>query len=301
LNLARPIVTVFGGTGFLGRPLVRHLADRGFAVRVASRHPDRALAGDAVIEPVRADVGDDGSVAAAVVGVHAVVNAVSLYVERGGTTFHAVHVEAAARVAAQARRAGVASLVHLSGIGADPASRSPYIRSRGEGEQAVRAAFPAAILVRPSAMVGPDDALLVPVARMLRRLPVFPLFGRGRTRLQPVHVDDVAAAIVRAIGAGEGVTYELGGGTIHSYRGLIELIARHIGRRPLLLPVPYGLWQAGAWAAEQLPRPPIARNQVEVMREDNVADPGAPGFAVLGLTPLSVEQVLPLVVPPGRG
>ncbi|MGF6230585.1 uncharacterized protein YbjT (DUF2867 family) [Inquilinus ginsengisoli] len=297
--MARLPVTVFGGTGFLGRRVVRHLADQGFPVRAASRHPGRdpPRAGDRAVEPVQADVTDDRSVAAAVAGAQAVVNAVSLYVERGGVTFRSIHVDAAARVAREAQRAGVATLVHLSGIGADPASRSPYIRSRGEGEQAVGAAFPATILIRPSAIVGPDDALLVPVARMLRRVPVFPLFDRGRTRLQPVHVDDVALAIVRAMAGQGGVTYELGGGAVYSYRKLIGLIARHVGRQPLLLPVPFPAWQALALVAERLPRPPIARNQVEVMRADNVADPNLPGFSTLGMTPLSVEQVLPLVVP----
>jgi NADH dehydrogenase len=297
--MTRPVATVFGGTGFLGRHLVRRLAERGFAVRAVSRHP--APAGDAAIQPVQADVADDASVAAAVAGARVVVNAVSLYVERGAATFHALHVDAAARVARQARQAGVATLVHVSGLGADPSSRSPYIRSRGEGDAAVRDAFPAAILVRPSAIIGPDDALLVPIARMLRRLPVFPLFGRGRTRLQPVHVDDVAEAIIRAAAAAPGATYDLGGGGTYSYRELIELIGRHVGRRPLLLPVPYGLWQAAAGLAEWLPRPPIARNQVEVMRLDNVADPGVPGFATLGMAPLSAEQVLPLVVPLSQG
>ncbi|MFE0757930.1 complex I NDUFA9 subunit family protein [Inquilinus sp. NPDC058860] len=295
--MARPLVTVFGGTGFLGRRVVRHLAEQGFAVRAASRHPGRDPPPAGTVEPVRADVADDRSVAAAVASARAVVNAVSLYVEQGGTTFRAVHVDAAARVAREAQQAGVATLVHLSGIGADPASRSPYIRSRGEGERAVRAAFPGAILIRPSAIVGPDDGLLVPVARMLRRVPAFPLFGRGRTRLQPVHVEDVAAAIVRAMAGQGGVTYELGGGGVYSYRELIELVARHVGRRPLLLPVPFAAWQALALIAEQLPRPPIARNQVEVMRFDNVADPALPGFPALGMAPLSAEQVLPLAVP----
>jgi NADH dehydrogenase len=278
--MARLPVTVFGGTGFLGRRVVRHLADQGFPVRAASRHPgrDSPRAGDGAVEPVQADVTDDRSVAAAVAGAQAVVNTVSLYVERGGVTFRSIHVDAAARVAREAQRAGVATLVHLSGIGADPASRSPYIRSRGEGEQAVGAAFP--ILIRPSAIVGPDDALLVPVARMLRRVPVFPLFGRGRTRLKPVHVDDVALAIVRAMAGQGGVTYELGGGAVYSYRKLIGLIARHVGRQPLLLPVPFPAWQALALVAERLPRPPIARNQVEVGRQcrrskpARVLDPG---------------------------
>lgn len=299
--MAQPLVTVFGGTGFLGRRVVRHLAEQGFAVRVASRHPGRdpPPAGDGTVEPARADVADERSVAAAVAGAQAVVNAVSLYVEHGAATFRAVHVEAAARVAREAQRAGVATLVHLSGIGADPASRSPYIRSRGEGEREVRAAFPAAILIRPAAMVGPDDAFLAPLARMLRQAPVFPLFGSGRTRLQPAYVEDVAAAIVRAMAGQGGTTYELGGGAVYSYRELIELVARHVGRRPLLLPVPFPAWHALALVAEQLPRPPIARNQVELMEHDNVADPDIPGFSALEMTPLSVGQVLPLVVPSG--
>ncbi|MGK9169804.1 complex I NDUFA9 subunit family protein [Inquilinus limosus] len=299
--MARPLATVFGGTGFLGRSVVRQLVDQGFAIRAASRHPDldrdQPQAGDDAVEPARADVTDDHSVAQAVAGAQVVVNAVSLYVERAGATFRSIHVVAAARVARQAQQAGVATLVHLSGIGSDPASGSSYIRSRGEGERAVRAAFPAAILIRPSAMVGPGDALLVPLAEMLRRVPVFPLFGGGRTRLQPVYVEDVAAAIGRAVAGLGGATYELGGGSVCSYRELVELVARHVGRRPLLLPVPLPAWQALALIAEQLPRPPIARSQVELMERDNVADPNRPGFPTLGLTPLSVDQVLPLAVP----
>lgn len=130
-------------------------------------------------------------------------------------------------------------------------------------------------------------------------MPAFPLFGRGRTRLQPAYVEDVAMAIVGAMASDGGVTYELGGGAVTSYRELVELIARHVGRRPLLLPVPFQAWQVLALIAEQLPRPPIARNQVEVMRSDNVADAKLPGFSTLGLTPLSAAQVLPLVVPSG--
>ncbi|WP_342234950.1 complex I NDUFA9 subunit family protein [Inquilinus sp. OTU3971] len=301
--MARRPVTVFGGTGFLGRRVVRHLADQGFPVRAASRHPCRASprADDGTVEPVQANVADDHSVAAAVAGAGAVVNAVSLYVERGTATFRAIHVDAAARVARQAQRAGVATLVHLSGIGADPASRSPYIRSRGEGEQAVRAAFPKAIMIRPAAMIGPDDAFLVPLARMLRRAPVFPLFGSGRTRLQPAYVEDVAAAIVRAMAGPGGVAYELGGGAVYSYRELVQLVARHVGRRPLLLPVPFPAWQVLALVAEQLPQPPIARNQVELMEHDTIADPGMPGFSTLEMTPLSAGQVLPLIVRSAEG
>jgi uncharacterized protein YbjT (DUF2867 family) len=192
-------VTVFGGTGFLGRRIVRHLRSRGFPVRIASRHPDRGhrLFGpdDPQLQSVGANIHDQRSVADALAGAYGVVNAVSLYVEHGQENFHSVHVESAQRVAAQAHRAGVDRLIHISGIGADAASQSRYIRMRGEGELAVRAAFVAALIVRPAVMFGPDDAFLTTILKLLRELPVYPTFGRGVTRLQPAYVEDVAEAI----------------------------------------------------------------------------------------------------------
>ena len=178
-------VIVFGGTGFLGHRIVRHLLDADLAVRVASRHPSIApslFSRDVGIESVHADVNNDGSVARAVAGAWAVINAVSLYVERGKRTFHSVHVEAAKRIAMLAHQAGAEALVHISGIGADAGSASPYIRSRGGGEAAVLDSFPSAKLVRPAVMFGPGDALLTPLSAMLRRTPVFPMFGSGATR-----------------------------------------------------------------------------------------------------------------------
>src|SRR5262252_1849567 len=179
-------VTVFGGTGFLGRRIVRRLYDAGLVARVACRHPDAVpslFSGDVSgIEAVHADVNDDGSVARALAGTWAAVNTVSLYVERGKDTFHAVHVEAAKRIAVLARQAGTETLVHISGIGANARSGSPYIRSRGEGEAAVLDAFPSAKLVRPAVMFGLGDAFLSALLAMLRRLPTFPMFGSGATR-----------------------------------------------------------------------------------------------------------------------
>jgi len=171
--MAAQSVTVFGGTGFRGRCIARHLQAAGFGVRAASRHPDRGRSQSAApgVEPVRADINDESSVAAAVAGASGVINAVSLYVERGRDTFQSVHVEAAARVATIATRAGVKRLVHISGIGADAGSASPYIRSRGQGEAAVVLAFPSATLLRPAVMFGLEDAFLVPLLSMLRRLP----------------------------------------------------------------------------------------------------------------------------------
>ncbi len=195
-------VTVFGGTGFLGRRIVRHLRYREFPVRVASRHPDRRhqqfAPDDPQLQSVEANIHDERSVADALAGAYGVVNAVSLYLERGQETFHSVHVESAQRVAAQAHRAGVERLVHVSGIGADAASPSRYIRKRGEGELAVRAAFADALFVRPAVMFGPDDAFLTTILKLLRQLPIYPMFGRGRTRLQPAHAEDVAEAVARS-------------------------------------------------------------------------------------------------------
>jgi uncharacterized protein YbjT (DUF2867 family) len=288
----RPIVTVFGGTGFLGRRIVGHLLAGGFAVRSASRHPGSASSADEGIAPVRADVNEGGSIAAAVAGAFAVVNAVSLYGERGDQTFHSVHVEAAARVAKQAREAGVERLVHVSGLGADARSPSPYIRSRGRGEEAVRAAFASATIVRPAVMVGPDDGFLNPLLDLLR-LPAFALFGHGDTRLQPAHVEDVAEAIVRSLRQAEArLTYELGGPRVYTYDALVRTIADHAGLKPMLFPMPFPAWHAIAFAAEFLPSPPVTRNQVELMQVDNVASADAPGFAALGIAPRPVEDVL---------
>lgn len=300
-DVSERIVTVFGGTGFLGRRIVRHALDNGFRVRIAARRPERALTSSDLdrqrIEPVSADIRSEASICAALLGAYGAVNAVSLYVERGSDTFRAVHVEAAERLARQAREAGVERFVHVSGIGADPASRSPYIRSRGEGEQAVRAAFPAAVIVRPAVMFAPDDAFVSVIARLLRWFPVYPLFGDGRTPLQPVHVEDVAQAIVRVLlpGPRESI-YECAGPRVYTYEELLRIIAREAGLRRLLLPVPFALWRAGALLAEVLPRPPITRNQVELMEVPGTASGAFAGFRELRISPRPLEQELPRIL-----
>jgi len=285
-------VTVFGGTGFVGRRVVRCLSDSAATVRIASRHPARAE-GDNV-EQIVADAHDERSVEAAVVGADGVVNAISLYVEHGGDTFHSVHVEAAARIARVARQAGVKRFVHLSGIGADAASPSPYIRNRGEGEAAVQAAFPGAVIVRPAVMFAPDDAFLTTILGLLRTLPAYPLFGDGRTRLQPVYVDDVAAAIAQILRQTQRPypVYELAGPRIYSYEELLRTIARTAGLRPVLVRMPFALWDAVARLAGILPHPPLTRNQVELMQIDTTASDRRPGFGPLGISPRSLEEEL---------
>jgi len=299
-------ITVFGGTGFLGRRIVQCLRSRGFPVRIASRHPDQGYtlpgADDPQLQSVEANIRDERSVADALVGAYGVVNAVSLYVERGPETFHSIHVEAARRVAVQAHRAGVARLVHLSGIGADAASPSRYIRARGEGELAVRDAFAEATFIRPAVMFGPDDAFLVVILKLLRQLPVYPMFGRGVTRLQPACVDDVADAIGRIMQRAEtpGI-FELGGPRVYSYEELLRAVAHQAGLSPRLIPVPFAAWHVLAWASEMVGSPFLTRNQVDLMQIDTVASPDMPGFAELAISPHSVEAILQKMLSDSRG
>lgn len=285
-------VTVFGGTGFVGRRVVRHLSDSIVTVRIASRRPAQAE-GDNV-EQVVADAHDERSVEAAVADADGVVNAISLYVEHGGDTFHSVHVEAATRIARVARRAGIKRFVHLSGIGADAASPSPYIRNRGQGEAAVQAAFPGAVVIRPAVMFAPDDAFLTTILGLLRTLPAYPLFGDGRTRLQPVYVGDVAAAIAQVLQQTQKPSpiYELAGPRVYSYGELLRTIAHTAGLRPVLVRIPFAFWGAVAGLAEILPHPPLTRNQVELMQIDTTASGSRPGFGLLGMSPRSLEEEL---------
>jgi uncharacterized protein YbjT (DUF2867 family) len=300
------IVTVFGGAGFLGRRIVRHLRDREFPVRIASRHPDQGHSqlgrNDPQLRSVYADIHDERSVADALAGAYAVVNTVSLYVEHGQETFHSVHVESAQRVAAQAHRAGVKRLVHISGIGADPASQSRYIRTRGEGELVVAAAFADAHIIRPAVMFGPDDAFLTTILNLLRRLPIYPMFGRGLMRLQPAHVEDVAEAIARIIERAEAQPgiFECGGPRAYSYEEIVRIVARQAGLAPILIPIPFAVWRALAWASEILPDPLLTRNQVELMEIDTVSSPEMPGFVELGISPRSVETMLQEMLPKYR-
>ena len=297
----RGLITVFGGTGFLGRRIVRHLLDHGFPVRAASRHPERvgsASRPDAAPERTKADINDETTVAAALFGAYGAVNAVSLYVERCRETFDAVHVTAAARVARLARESGVERLIHVSGIGSDPASSAPYIAAHGRGEIAVQQAFPGAILIRPAVMFGPDDAFLTTVVRLLRILPVYPVFGPGETRLQPVYVEDVAEGIARVLsGAGGSVaSYEFAGARVYTYKELVRTVANRIRARPRPVPLPFALWRILASGAEFLPGSPLTRNQVALMQRDNIASANCPGRSSLDIAPTEIETLVSAVM-----
>lgn len=290
-------VTVFGGSGFIGRRIALRLAHEGTTVRVAVRHPERvseAGPGGRIVATY-ADVWDEASVAPALEGSDAVVNTVGHYVERGERTFAAIHGHGAMHVAKAAARAGVQRLVHISGLGADERSPSEYVRARSIGERLVRDAFPAATILRPSVVFGPDDAFFNRLAALVRATPVLPLFGRGRVRLQPVYVGDVAEAVARALERpdAEGRTYELGGPQTYTYRALVQLVRDRTGRKTLLVPMPYPVWDALALLISWLPQAPVSRDQVTLMKRDNVVAADRPGLRDLGVAPTAVEEILP--------
>ena len=298
-------VVVFGGAGFLGRRLVDRLTAEGVTVRVAVRRPDqarfalRSIGFDRVMV-VPADVRDRASVAAAVAGADVAINAVATYVEQSGVTFEAVHVRGAENVAREAAAAGVARLVLVSGIGADPDSSSPYIRARGRGERVVRQVFPGATIVRPGAMFGPGDALFSTLAELARLLPVLPLIGGGHTRLQPVFVEDVAEAIASLLSdpGTVGLTYELAGPGVYTLRELVSMTLRLMRKRRLLIPVPFAVAKIQARMFELLPSPPLSTGQVDLLKEDNVASGSLPGFQELKIQPKTVEEVVPTYIGP---
>lgn len=291
--MATEWVTVFGGTGFLGRTIVRQLVEAHVRVRIAVRYPAAQAADD--IEQVQADVRDEAAVGAAIAGAQAAVNVIGLYVERGEETFDAVHVQGALHVARQAKHHGLGRLIHISGIGADPTSVSPYIRARAQGELRVRKAFAGATIIRPSVLFGSQDAFLNALDWISRLLPVVPLFGTGQTRLQPVYVEDVAAAVAACLrdAASVGKTYELGGAEVRTYREILQQVLRHRGRRRALLPVPFVIWDMLASGLSVLPAPPVTRDQIALMRQDNVVHPGAESFEELGVRPRSLNELLP--------
>jgi uncharacterized protein YbjT (DUF2867 family) len=293
------LITVFGGTGFLGRRIVERLAREDATVRVAVRHPERAdvlamSVGTGRTIPVAADIRDPSSVAAAIAGAQSVVNAVSTYVEKRSETYTAVHVHGARNIAMACQQQNVARLVHISGIGANPASRSTYIRARGLGEVAVQKAFPPATILRPSVMFAVDGGFLSILEKMARSTPIIPLIGSGRTRLQPVHVCDVAEAVYQSLfnPAAPGNTYELGGPEIYTMREILDIVLAPIGRSPYFISVPFALASPLARVLEFLPGAPLTVAQVDLLRADNVRGTGTAGIEELGITPQTLPDTI---------
>ncbi|MCA3741630.1 complex I NDUFA9 subunit family protein [Phenylobacterium sp.] len=297
------LVTVFGGSGFIGTQIVRALARRGARIRVAVRQPHLAhamrLMGDVgQVEVVQANIRDAGSVIRAVQGADAVINLVGLLYETGRQTFQAVHVDAARNIAQAAADAG-ARLVQMSALGADPASASRYARSKAEGEAVVRKILPSAVILRPSIVFGPGDDFFNKFGEMAVVSPFLPLIGWGRTRFQPVYVGDVAraAATVALDPQHAGRTFELCGPGIFTFREILDLIQKETGRRRLYAPLPFGA--AGLIGTLCAPlaltpvAPPLTADQVELLKTDNVLSGEAPGLADLGIAPETVEAILP--------
>jgi uncharacterized protein YbjT (DUF2867 family) len=297
------LVTVFGGSGFLGRHVVRALAKRRYRIRVAVRRPDLAghlqpLGQVGQIEAVQANLRHRASVLAAVRGSDVVINLVGILFETGRQRFDMVHGMGAEAVAFAAAADG-ARMIHVSAIGADENSTAAYGRSKALGEKLVLAATPEATIFRPSIVFGPNDAFFNRFAAMARLSPVLPLIGGGLTRFQPVFAGDVAAAIAKAASgeAKQGAIYELGGPEIFTFRELMEFVLATIERRRLLLPLPFGIARLQAAVLELLPKPPLTRDQVELLRTDNVVSEASRNegrtLADLGIVPRSVAAIVP--------
>lgn len=298
--MAARVATIFGGSGFIGRHLIGRLAKQGWVIRVAVRHPARAsflkpLGDVGQITPIRVPLQDQLAVEAAVQGASAVVNLVGVLYERGAQTFAAVHARGAQTVAAAAKAAGAKHLVHLSAIGADVHAEADYARSKGAGEAAVKTVFPSATILRPSIVFGPEDDFFNRFAAMARLAPALPLIGGGGTRFQPVYVGDVAAAIAAVLDGApaQGQTYELGGPSVYTFAELMTLMLREIHRKRPLVPLPFALAEIMARPLELLPVPPLTRDQVRLLRHDNVVAAEARTLADLGIAPTSVEVILP--------
>ncbi len=295
----RQVATVFGGAGFIGRYVVQRLAAQGWVVRIAGRDPARArflqtqgMVGQIV--PLAASLDDDGAVARAVAGANLVVNLVGILAERKAGDFTRVQAEGAGRLARLAAAGGVERLVHVSAIGADPASPSRYGKSKAEGEAAVRAAFPGATILRPSIVFGPEDQFFNRFASLARFLPIMPVVA-GATRFQPVYVGDVADAVIAAATREDAVgkTYELAGPRVLTFRELLRFILDTTGHRRPLVDLPQGLVKLQVALGRYLPNAPLTEDQLLMLQRDNVAAADAPGLAALGIAPKSIETVVP--------
>jgi len=300
------LVTIFGGSGFVGRYIARRMAKEGWRVRVAVRRPNEALfvkpyGTPGQVEPLACNIRDDASVRAMIRGADAVVNCVGILNGVGANSFDAVQAEGAGRIARIAKAEGVDRLVHVSAIGADPASDSDYSRTKGEGEAAVLAAFPEAVILRPSIIFGTEDGFFNRFAAMTRMGPVLPVVG-ANTRFQPVFVDDVAQAAVKGVlGQAPAGIYELGGPEVDSFRGLMGRMLKVIQRRRAVVNMPFliarvmgfGFDMVQAVTLGLIQNKMITRDQVKNLRRDNVVSPSARGFADLGITPTAMDAVLP--------
>lgn len=295
-------VTVFGGSGFVGRAIVRALAQEGYQVLVACRRIELAerikTAGDVgQITILRTNLRIPASVAAAVSGSQAVINASGIAFQRGRQRYETVHVEGARAIADAAKAAGVQRLVHISGIGADQRnSTNKYVRSKVDAEDAIVSGFAEATILRPSVVFGPEDAMFNRMAQIARQAPFLPVVGDGSAKAQPVYVGDVGAAVVAVLERPDTAksVFELGGPRVYTYREIAALVLREIDRHKRIVGVPASLMKIMGFFAEFLPVPPLTHDQVDLLVTDNIARPGAPGLAELGIEPTAAEAILPM-------
>ena len=298
------LVAVFGGSGFLGRYVVRALAKAGYRVRVGVRRPNLGnylvpMGQVGQIQVVKANIANAEHVASVVSGADAVINLVGILRQGGRQRFQRLHRDAAESLAKAAMNAGAQTFVHVSSMGVSQNSPSLYARTKAEGEMRVREAFPAATILRPSLLFGPEDDFFNRFAGMARMARVVPLIGGGRTKFQPVYVGDVAAAIEKSVvdpAAARGRTYELGGPSVYTFRELMELMLHETYRKAALVPVPFGLASFVASLANLTPWPPLTPDQVRLLKVDNVMTKGALGLHDLAIEPDSVEAILPTYI-----
>lgn len=298
------LVTIFGGSGFVGRYIARRLAKEGWRIRIAVRHPEQAgfvrpfgVVGQ--VEPVFCNIRDDASVAAVTKGADAVINCVGVLSETGKNTFEAVQADGAARIARIASEMGITKMVHVSAIGADADADSEYARTKAAGEAAVLTYMPHAVILRPSIVFGPEDAFFNRFAGMARLGPILPVIGAD-TKFQPVYVDDVAAAAVAGLQSEKSGVFELGGPDVHTFRELMQLMLDVVRRRKLILNTPFGIARimaSGFGVAQALSlgiiKAPVTKDQIANLAHDNVVGDGAQTLAELGVVPAAMEAILP--------
>ncbi len=301
-HMQKRTVTVFGGSGFIGRHVVQRLATAGATVRVAVRNPDKALFLKAMgqmgqITPVRVNITDEQSVTKAIAGADSVVNLVGILFERGKQRFHDLHVTGAGIIARVAATQMVQQLVHISAIGSSPIASAHYASTKGKGEIQVRRHFKDAVIIRPSVVFGEEDKFFNRFACVAKYSPMLPLFGGGHSKFQPVYVGDVAEAIVKILQSEPstfaGQTFELGGPKVYSFKELMEFILSTTRRRRLLVSMPYSFATASGMFLQFLPDPLITPDQVKLLQQDNVVAPKAPSFKALGIEPTAVEVIVP--------
>jgi len=280
-------IAVFGGSGFIGRSVVARLIADGATVRIATRNP---------VDPGQLLYrrGDAATIEPILAGADGVVHLIGILAEHGAEDFFTVQRDGPAVIAVMARAAGIKDFVHVSAIGADPASPARYGRSKAAGETAVRFAFPDAVILRPSIVIGKGDGFFTLFSKIAKYSPVLPLIGGGKTKFQPVYVGDVAAAVAESLARPEtrGQTYELGGPGVYSFKQLLALMLRSQHTSRLLVPLPWFAARLEAAVLERLPHPLLTRDQLKMLTRDNVVAPGAEGLAALGIEPVAVEQVL---------